>query len=413
MISLSDELNIAQPAIARFMAKPSHIPWNSIRARSNMSVIWLKTTLRHLNRWQWLLQQYANKEVDSAVAACVFLAWQRMTDYPERSSSITNQVTEWAKKKLPKSVKFIYALLRRYQRQMEKEQRRFLGVGTLCHQCNEPLLSYLQEQYPEHWRSITQAWKSDPALTIRLKKHVLKDEYIVNCHKQGVTMCAHPHLMHTLVSSQRVFIPSLPGYESGDFWVQDAGAICLGELWPVKKGSLLDVGSAPGGKLMLACDAGFICEAIDISQQRIVRLQENVARCGWTVSCMQGDIIEQGYQNKFDVVMCDVPCSGSGVYAKHPESKWLFDRQQIQDNQKKQIRILQSALKAAKPGGYVLYCTCSIFVQENDQVVAQCLQGHVCKPLSHPMLSSTEHGVQCLPTAEQGGFYYACIQKSK
>ena len=163
---------------------------------------------------------------------------------------------------------------------------------------------------------------------------------------------------------------------------------------------------------MLACDAGFECRAVEISEARVKRLQENLTRMGWVVPIDVGDACDLTLDEQPSVIVCDVPCSGSGVYAKHPEAVWMFDEETVRSYQEKQKALLTWALSQVKPGGFVIYSTCSIFSQENEEVVAACLGTHEHVPIDHPLLQARSLGAGCLPQDAGGGFYYACIQRS-
>ena len=407
--STSHALDVIHKELSRYLERPSHIDWD--KSRSIKSQAWLKSTLRHLGQWQWLLKQYSRTSPSVGEKACLFLSWQRIQDYPEHASAIINQISLWVKKRLAPKHGFIYALLRRYQRDMDKEAARFRGVASVSHLVPEDLLEILKGMYPEHWRDITAGWQSRWPLHLRLKKTVDISTYLQQLSEQGICAVSHQVLDHTVVLDKWPHVPDLPGYKQGEFWVQDPGAICLGELWPLNEGVLLDVGSAPGGKLMLACDQGFMASAVEKDGARITRLGSNLKRCGWDVQIHHTDACDLKVTQAPDIIVCDVPCSGSGVYAKHPEAVWMCDVSSLADHTAQQIALLRWALGTVKPGGYVIYSTCSIFVQENEDVVAASIGPHRHIPIHHPYLQSRSIGAGCLPSSAGGGFYYALIQR--
>ena len=408
---MSDDLLAIHHKLVRFLQKPHQIEWEQLRGQCDGTVVvWLKSTLRNLNRWQALARRYEKKPMDDGLLAWLCLGWQRVTDYPEAVSAIINRVVSGCKHKQPAAWRMCLALLWRYARQMEKAKQAFLGDLALCYTCPVALLQRVQQDYPERWRSVIKCMQEDMPISIRLKHQVDREQYRARCVEMGVQVSVLTDFPHALTLKKRAFVPGLPGYKRGDFWVQDIGAQLLEAFLPESASTLLDVGSAPGGKAFLALDRGFDVTALDSSAERMLRLQENLDRLQWTqTKCLVSDVLKLEDLSDYKVIVLDAPCSASGVMSKHPESKWCYDDARIMLHQKEQVTLLSHILSLAQPNTRIIYSTCSIFSDENDAVIEKVLAHHKVYKKSLPLCHQTQYGHQVVPSEQHGGYYYACI----
>jgi 16S rRNA (cytosine967-C5)-methyltransferase len=168
-------------------------------------------------------------------------------------------------------------------------------------------------------------------------------------------------------------VTMLPGFSDGQWWVQDAAAALPARLFGDIKGKrLLDLCAAPGGKTAQLIHAGAEVTAVDRSQNRIARLRENLARLSLqaeTVICDGAEYPGEG----FDGVLVDAPCSSTGTIRRHPDVAWLKQESDIILLTALQRRLLQKATTMLKPGGTLVYCTCSLEPEEGEQAVAALL----------------------------------------
>lgn len=411
---MSDDLLSIHRKLVRFLQKPHQIEWDQLRKQcEGKSVVWLKSTLKSLNRWQALAKRYEKKPMDEGLQAWLFLGWQRVTDYPDAASAIINRVVSGCKHKQPSAWRMCLALLWRYARAMDKAKQTFLGDPVLCYACPKELMERIQHDYPDDWRAVLKGLQADTPIILRLKHGIDRGQYLDQCDEMGYQVSVFSDMPYAVRLDKRVFVPDLPGYTSGDFWVQDIGAQLLDNFLPKTPSRLLDLGSAPGGKAFLALDKGFDVTAIDSSADRILRLKENLGRLDWPhTRCLVDDILQLKDVSDYQVIVLDVPCSASGVMAKHPESKWCYDDERIMFHQNEQVGLLSHILTLAKPKTRVIYSTCSIFHAENDAVVERSLLHH--KILKHDLslCRQTQYGHQVLPSDDHGGYYYACIEVS-
>lgn len=210
-------------------------------------------------------------------------------------------------------------------------------------------------------------------------------------------------------------IERLPGYGSGEFWVQDGNARRLALMLPKKEeGSLLDLCSAPGGKLATYLDRAPIKSAVacDVSGPRLDQMRENLERLGLMdirkveIKKVDEDPTRLRLEREFDQITVDVPCSNSGVLARRHEARWRILPEKIRQLQQLQTKLLRAAASHLKRGGDLLYTTCSIEPTENEQVVQSVLQ-------SNPDLRMVEERL-ILPGDESGdGGYGALLRRAE
>ena len=162
-------------------------------------------------------------------------------------------------------------------------------------------------------------------------------------------------------------VPELPGYGEGGWWVQDAAAtIPVDLLGPVDGVDVLDLCAAPGGKTMQLAAGGAQVTAVDISEPRLARLQANLARTGLAAEVRCCDVLSPSLTGVWDAVMLDAPCSATGTIRRHPELPHLRKEEQLRELVALQRRMLRKAASLVKPGGIMVYCTCSLEPEEGE-----------------------------------------------
>jgi len=161
------------------------------------------------------------------------------------------------------------------------------------------------------------------------------------------------------------YIADLPGFAEGAWWVQDAAATLPARLLGDISGRrVADLCAAPGGKTMQLCALGAQVTAVDISARRIKRLGENLARSGLSAELVTADASKWTPAGKFDAILLDAPCSGTGTLRRHPDIAWLKDEEDVGRLMLAQDRLLLRALDLLKPGGTLVYAVCSL--QEDE-----------------------------------------------
>lgn len=172
-------------------------------------------------------------------------------------------------------------------------------------------------------------------------------------------------------------ISALPGYEAGEWWVQDAAAsMAVRLLNPTPGETVLDLCAAPGGKTLQLADAGAKVTAVDISEPRLARLRENLARTGLSATVVAADAMTFEPVEHFGAIVLDAPCSATGTIRRHPDLPHAKDGNEMPALVGLQAALLDRALTWLRPGGRLVYCTCSLFPEEGEAQCEAALERH-------------------------------------
>ncbi len=172
-------------------------------------------------------------------------------------------------------------------------------------------------------------------------------------------------------------ITELPGFAEGAWWVQDAAAaLPVKLLGDVSGKTVLDLCAAPGGKTAQLASLGAQVTAVDISRQRMARLEQNLARLQLNAECQVADVLKLEPDTQYDVVLLDAPCSATGTMRRHPDLAHLKSASQLDKLQNAQRRLLVQAASLVRPGGTLLYCVCSLLPVEGEEQVQSFLSRH-------------------------------------
>lgn len=220
-------------------------------------------------------------------------------------------------------------------------------------------------------------------------------------------------------------VSALAGYEAGDWWVQDAAAaIPVLVLAPQKGEVILDLCAAPGGKTMQIAAAGAQVVAVDASAGRMARVEENLQRVGLAAETVVSDAFSYETDG-FDAVLLDAPCSATGTIRRHPDLPHAKDGSEFGALIEQQSRMIDHALALLKPGGRLVFCTCSLLPDEGEVQVDEALERHegltvdadaVLVDGVDPAWRTREGGLRLRPDywADYGGmdgFYIAMLRK--
>jgi 16S rRNA (cytosine967-C5)-methyltransferase len=209
-------------------------------------------------------------------------------------------------------------------------------------------------------------------------------------------------------------IPDLPGFAEGAWWVQDLAASIPARLLGSGEGrNVLDLCAAPGGKTMQLAAAGWRVTALDQSKKRLERLSENLSRTGLAAEVIAADLRQWSPPAPVDAILLDAPCSATGIYRRHPDVLHRIGPRQIAELAELQADLLARAADWLKPGGTLIYATCSLERAEGEEQIARFLTANpqfAAQPASAaelpPAIAPTVEGwVRTLPDTltEQGG----------
>jgi len=313
------------------------------------------------------------------------------------------------------------AVLRRYQRERES----LLAALTESERAAHPpwLYAAIRTQWPEQAEEILAANNAAPPMTLRINAaRIDRDSYLALLTEANIQ--AHPGLLsdQAIYLQSAVDVADLPGFDDGLVSVQDEAAQLAAALLAARPGDrILDACAAPGGKtchiLELLQPGSAELIATDADPRRLERVEENLQRLQLqaSVRIMDASQPPADLEPGFDRILVDAPCSASGVIRRHPDIKLLRRQADIGSFARQQSAILAGLWPLLKPGGRLLYASCSILTEENDAVIDELLQRNndtTVLPIPQNWGSATRHGRQLLPARDKpDGLFYALLQK--
>ena len=284
------------------------------------------------------------------------------------------------------------------------------------------LLKRLKQNWPSEINAIIDANNVAGPFSLRVNlQKTTREDYLTQLKEKDIAVTACTHSPAGLQCDAAVDVNELPGFTEGLISVQDQAAqLAANLLAPQSCERILDACAAPGGKTahLLETCADLNVTAIDISESRLGKVSENMQRLGLKAEIKQGDAQDPDSwwdKKPFDKILLDAPCSATGVIRRHPDIKLLRRPEDIENLVQTQAQMLSALWPLLKTGGMLLYSTCSILAEENDQQIQQFIQKN--KNAKEHIISANwghkrQHGRQILP-GEDGmdGFYYTLIYK--
>ena len=387
--------------------------------------------LRSLARAEHLRRQLATRapppQADALLCVVLALGW-REQGMAYTAFTLVNQAVE-AAKRAPETraqAGFINACLRRFLRERDALVAR--SDTDPVARWNHPgwWIKRLKNDHPAHWQAILEADNQHPPMTLRVNAgRGTTAQYLARLQAAGIE--ARTLEGHGLQLAHAVPVHQLPGFDTGDASVQDAAAqlaapLLLGGLPAgAARPYILDACAAPGGKtahLLELCDAEVL--ALDIDAQRCERVRQTLERLQLGAQVVAGDAAQPDSWwdgRLFDAILLDAPCTASGIVRRHPDVAWLRRESDVAQLAGIQARLLRVLWPLLKPGGRLLYCTCSVFAAEgrgqietflahNTDARLQPSPGHLL-----PHLPANGGGVPDNPRGEHDGFFYALLEK--
>jgi 16S rRNA (cytosine967-C5)-methyltransferase len=325
------------------------------------------------------------------------------------------------KKKWAKGL--LNAVLRNYLRQADELNKRLSQSASAETSHPQWLLKILQDSWPHHWQSITEENNRQAPMSLRVNsQHCSRDEYMVLLKSENINGHSSEIVSTGITLETACSVEKLPGFDKGLVSVQDIAPQLAAGLLDLNKGQrVLDACAAPGGKTahIAESSAGKLeLTALELDPLRLQRIHQNMQRLGFDIEIIEGDACKPNSWwsgKKFDRILLDAPCSGSGVIRRHPDIKLLRRKSDIQTLAAQQLELLTSLWPLLNPGGKLLYATCSILPQENEETIHKFLtqeETAIEMNIDVHYGQSRQHGIQILPGEHNmDGFFYACLQK--
>ncbi len=388
--------------------------------------------MRRLGSAQAARTELAPKPPAPAVDALLLTAIALLWPDPQAGESyaphtLVNQAVEAAKQRTKAHAPFVNAVLRRFLR--ERDVIVTSLQANLVAMTNHPRwwIDRLQADWPAQWRAVLQANNQHPPMTLRVNaRRGSTGRYLQRLQDAGIS--ARLVGPHAIVLSEPRPVHQLPGFADGDVSVQDAAAqwaapLLIGDGLPAGA-RVLDACAAPGGKtahLLELAELDVI--ALDSDAQRLKRVDDTLARLQLSAQTVAADARQPAAWwdgQAFDAILLDAPCSASGIVRRHPDVRWLRRSTDIAALARTQAELLDAMWPLLKPGGRLLYCTCSVFRAEGDMVIDAFLQrepganlmpapaspGHLLPLADNEDNGLPDHG------ASPDGFFYALLAKA-
>jgi 16S rRNA (cytosine967-C5)-methyltransferase len=341
-----------------------------------------------------------------------------------RHAAVAETVEAAVALKKPWAKDLLNACLRAYLRRQAHAEEAVAASVPASYSHPAWLIAAIRDDWPEDWQAILTANNERPPMVLRVNRRKLtREQYLARLAAAGIAAAAVPALPDAVRLEAPLAVAALPGFAQGEVSVQDAAAQFAAALLDVPSASrVLDACAAPGGKTahLLECTPGLTeLVALDRDPARVRLMQANLARLGLAATVITADATDpQAWWDgrQFDRILADVPCSASGVIRRHPDIKVRRQPQDLPKLLQTQTRILESLWPLLKPGGKLLYVTCSILSAENDEQMRAFLARHpeaTAVGLPQSIGVARVVGRQILPgISGMDGFYYACLCKN-
>ena len=320
----------------------------------------------------------------------------------------------------------VNGVLREYCRQRESIVEKVQQNPAFIHGHPIWLVQRIQRAWPNHWEAILRANDQHPPMSLRVNAQFAhRDDYLKILETHHILAHKHRHASCGITLDHPCDITQLPGFLDGSCSVQDEAAQLAVSLLDLKPGlSLLDACCAPGGKTTHCLEQEpklSACIALDLSSTRLQRVADNLKRLKLQAHLIQGDALlpEKWWKGDlFDRILLDAPCSATGVIRRHPDIKCLRTEVDIEAVIELQAKMLQTIWTLLKPGGRLVYATCSIVPAENQYQIEHFITNNSDARLDSsptpPWALETGNGWQILPGEHNmDGFFYAVIHKKK
>lgn len=409
--SLTNALSLSETLDDRDKAFCKELCYGTLRWYSRLE------TILHL----LLKKPFKAKDIDITVLALIGLYQIIYLNTPDHAA-VSETVNACKKTKKPWAKNTLNAVLRRFLREKEEIEAKVGSNINQQHAHPNWLVQHIAKDWPNQLIDILAANNQRPPMSIRVNTNVTtRAAYLATLNEQEIDATEHPYNNVGLTLEHAVNVERLPNFWQGASSVQDSAAQLAADLLNVSTGQrILDVCAAPGGKAAHIAEstANINLTAVDIDEQRNVKVFDNFKRLGLNANILTVDVLEPNEwfdDGPFQRILLDAPCSATGVIRRHPDIKSLRQPEDITKLAKLQQQLLHTIWPLLEKNGVLLYATCSILAIENSQQIERFMaQHHDAKeiPISAQWGHACKVGRQILPGEDNmDGFYYAHITK--
>lgn len=379
-------------------------------------------------RWYWRckgvidqLMERPLKRRDRVIEALLILGIYQLDQLRlPAHAALHTTVEACAALKRPKAKGLVNAVLRNFQRRGAALIEALNGAARDAHP--DWLWRRIHDEWPERAGAIIAANNHRPPMALRVNTRAVSVvRYLEALADAGIEARPVPNAPAGVVLERGANVDKLPGFDQGWVTVQDASAQLLPALVaPAAPRRILDACAAPGGKLthLLESFPEASVQAVEVDAERARRIGDNLQRLGLAAEVAVADagLLDDWWDGRpFDVIVLDVPCSGTGVIRRHPDIKVLRRASDIAQFAAQQQRLLERLWPALESGGLMVYVTCSILAAENQDRIQEFVDvtsDSLGQPVGLPDAEALSQGCQVLPAADGGdGFYYAVLRK--
>lgn len=380
-------------------------------------------TLENMIRIDYIINTFSNTKVNKMkpVIRCIIRSGVYQICFLDGvpDSAACNEAVKLAEKRGFRTLKgFVNGVLRNIARNKENfiypdEKKNLLEALSVQYSLPLWLLEQWKEEYGiQKTKEMSKALLLEQPTSIRINlERTTKDKLVAELEGEGVRVCESEKLPYALYLSDYDYFKKLKSFQEGKFYIQDVSSMMVAETAQPKEGNLiLDVCAAPGGKSIHMAEmlhgTGKVI-ARDLTRLKVAKIEENIMRCqveNIQAECADARILDVKMEEKADIVIADLPCSGLGVIGKKKDIKYKMTKEKEAELVKLQREILSVVWRYVKPKGTLIYSTCTIHKAENEENVRWLLK-------SYPVLE-LESMQQIFPD-EYGndGFFIAKLRK--
>jgi 16S rRNA (cytosine967-C5)-methyltransferase len=367
-----------------------------------------------------LLQKPLREEPEiAALLACGLYQLRSMRVPPHAAVGETVAAAESMGKPWAKGL--VNAVLRRYQRERAAIDGALPVTAGIRQSYPDWLVTMVKADWPDSWRSVLAAGNEPGPLTLRVNhRQTTREAALAELAAAAIEATAVMQADDAIRLTTPLPVDQIPGFAEGRVSVQDASAQLAAALLEAQPGQrVLDACCAPGGKTLHLLERveNLDMLALDSDAQRLLRVEQNLARAGLAAQLLAADAAKPTvwWDGKpFDRILLDAPCSGTGVIRRHPDIKWLRRDSDLLHMTELQNRLLRALWPLLAPGGVLLYATCSILKAEGEVMIASFIEATPDArelPIEAAWGEARPVGRRVAPGGDFDGFYFARLVK--